>query len=362
MSRDRRVPRPQWKIKSNPSHRSLDYRQSEKRRGSPSRSSLDYRKKQGVRRARSVERAPRHRRRERAESSRKSLQKSASSKRAQIVPSSSQDNYRSDIHSAFQSVRGGRGCTDGKCFVYTDQKKNQAKNQVKKTKKVQPKTVRPEEMKDVVILGHSFIRNLHSLVTSRQESRKPASFPMSISFNLQEVVAHWVYDGGLKVADINVEYFVQIAKANPRIVYMQLADNDLGGKDLPKSVARATIDLAKGLANSEMKICIVIISKALPGEAKTRHLEVSVERYNQKVEAFNTYLDTELMHPGAAKSRKVNPESCVDPRVWVWDHRRFGPRINLHQDGVHLNEAGLRALYYSIRSAIQIGLLPQWDK
>jgi hypothetical protein len=278
---------------------------------------------------------------------------------------SSQDSYRSDIHSAFQSVRGGRGERGRKRFVYPSEKghgKSQAKNQVKKTKTVQPKTVRPEEMKDVVILGHSFIRNLHSLVTSNKDHRKPASFPMSKTFNLQEVVAHWVYDSGLKVSDINVDYFVQIAKANPRIIYMQLADNDLGGKGLPKSIARATIDLAKGLADSEMKVCIVIISKALPREAKTRHMEVSVERYNEKVDAFNTYLEMELIHLWAAKSRKVRPESFVDPRVWVWDHRRFGPRINLHQDGVHFNEAGLRALYYSIRSAIQIGLLPQWDK
>jgi hypothetical protein len=106
---------------------------------------------------------------------------------------------------------------------------------------------------------------------------------------------------------------------------------------------------------------MVIISKALPREAKNSHMKVSVERYNQKVAAFNTYLEKELIHPDTPKSRKVNPQSFVDPKIWVWDHRRFGPRVNLHRDGVHLNEAGLRALYYSIRSAIQIGLLHKWD-
>jgi hypothetical protein len=236
------------------------------------------------------------------------------------------------------------------------------KSQKKQKVKVHRPPVRPQDKKRVVILGHSLIRNLYNLITDHPNNKQVASFPLKTDFDLQEVTCKWKYRTGMQVRDLGKKEFDMIAQDKPRLLYLHLADNDLGTLDFPKKVAKTIIDVAKGIVECPgSSIQLIIISKAFPRERATRFMDVSVVRFNEKVDAFNTFLEEELMTKWGKGSRKVEPRSFKNPKIWVWDHRRFGPRVNLHPDGIHLSEEGLRALYYSLRGLLHIALQPEWN-
>jgi lysophospholipase L1-like esterase len=271
----------------------------------------------------------------------------------------SQEKYRSDIHHR-DSYRQKKG--DHRAGGRPHARPHQEKRRVKGQKKVSKKLVRPQDKKLVMLLGHSQLRNLFDLADSPHKSREFASLPLRTNFDLNEIYCHWRVRSGLKIKDMGLKEFDMLDREQPKILYIQLADNDLGSNDLPRNVAQMAVNVARIIVDDPTSsVKLVIISKALPREGTTVHMKVSLTRFNRKVEAFNTFLQDELMSPWGKSHEKVEPRSFTDPRIWVWDHRRFGPRLDLKRDGVHLNEKGERALYYSIRGALQIALQPEWD-
>lgn len=158
-------------------------------------------------------------------------------------------------------------------------------------------------------------------------------------FDLNQCLIRCKGSGGWKVSDtarFQTAFAPFLLEFKPRIVYIQIGENDLCTSELqPLTLASSIEDLASKLLN-EFNVELVFV-----GELFTRQktLSVSPELYEENRKRTNMYLTTLLEGQS---------------RVRLWKHRRIFGSSNpiFADDGVHLCEGGQLRFYRSLRLAL----------
>ena len=190
---------------------------------------------------------------------------------------------------------------------------------------------------NILILGHSFVRRLHTFLTEHHDRR--AAHDMNLAHenvSFLGIGRRTVSKTVSKMLSFDLD---KIKAFQPKVIILELGTNDLcvvGQR--PESVGSDIEHLVQVLHDhcgaEFIMVCLVIYRSAIPPH---------VPDVSHRVDLLNKYL-------------KVVREPL--PYAEAWNHRGLqSPSIAvLCQDGVHLNEAGNYALYRSYRGAILFAL------
>ena len=184
---------------------------------------------------------------------------------------------------------------------------------------------------NALLLGHSLVRRMQEFITRSSDDR------FLDTLNLQETCnISWQGTGGRTVARVHRFDMGVITALRLAILVLELVSNDICyPRRTPLSVARSIMTLVKN-AFEEMDVQFIIICQVL--HRKNPPLS-PYSFYNNNVNKSNRYLKNALQEVTYAT---------------LWRHRGLSnPSINIfHDDGIHLNCIGHKALYKSYRGAI----------
>ena len=185
----------------------------------------------------------------------------------------------------------------------------------------------------VLILGHSFVRRLREFVRCRAHGHT-----FYVDFNLtQQCDVSILGIGGRTVDKIMRHDLHQIRRMAPEIVILELGSNDLCDESCDAESVSLAIEALVELLHKDMNVRFTMVCEVIPRE------KPPYTSYNEKVYQLNSYLHKALNNASFAKT---------------WRHRGLSnPAVNIYMpDGIHLNEAGNKALYRSYRGAILFAL------
>jgi len=188
---------------------------------------------------------------------------------------------------------------------------------------------------NVLIVGHSFVKRLHSDLQCKFDLRA------AVDFNLAQtstVSLHGI--GGLTVLRLAQELRLLFASEPlPGVVIFEIGTNDLSSQS-PEVVIGVVLDLVDYLRSVESSAAVGVC-KVIP--RRQRGTGLPLEDFNNKAATFNKML-----------------EALFDDHqfVFVWEHIKLQSlsRRVLLSDGIHLNAHGQYCLYRSYRGAIFQGI------
>ena len=161
----------------------------------------------------------------------------------------------------------------------------------------------------VLILGHSFIRHLHGLIT------RSHSFSAKLGIQLPDFICKWHSVGGRTIAKV-LQYDLGVVRDfGPDIITLQLGTNDLVDNS-PLTVGSALEHLVT-LLHDEYKVDLICVCQTLLCSS-------SNVLFNKNVGLLSKYLKT-ILEP--------------IPYAFFWSHWGFWRTKSpfLARDGVHLN-------------------------
>lgn len=180
--------------------------------------------------------------------------------------------------------------------------------------------------KRVLILGHSFIRRLHVLITSSHNS----AYTSKLGIATPAFICKWHGVGGRTIAKV-LKYDLSVVKDfGPDIIILQLGTNDLVCSS-PLTVGSSLEHLVT-LLHDDYKVDLICVCQTLRRSS-------SEVLFNKNVGLLTRYLKT-VLEP--------------IPYALFWSHRGFWKTKStfLSGDGVHLNGRGQHKFYRSLRGAV----------
>ncbi len=152
--------------------------------------------------------------------------------------------------------------------------------------------------------------------------------------------------GGLNLGRLSAQHGT-VAPAGgpvPKIVYIQVAGNDVDGIVPVNELAAGLVSFAMTLHQDGVQV--VVLSMALH---RTRPIHCSRRAYESRCLEFNIRMKELLIRPGS--SRRPD-DRALHAGIWLWEHQKLMVRPPL-KDDIHLTEdTGLKRLYWSIRLAL----------
>ena len=183
----------------------------------------------------------------------------------------------------------------------------------------------------VLIFGHSFIDRLQNSVRA---------CPTLLSdFGLKQCIVNLAGFSGLcigkKLDQLSRILSLLFSDDGYDIAILQLGSNDINTDTTPVELGSRIVDFAKYLITSQgIKIVYIcqIFTRQRPRYIRPDHYEVLRQGVNDHLEL--------LLHG--------------DPHIKYWAHKRIfqSPLQLFLEDGVHLNVAGTKKFYKSLRQAI----------
>ena len=182
---------------------------------------------------------------------------------------------------------------------------------------------------NVLILGHSFVRNFKADLAARFDPRVGEDFGLHGSANV-----HLYGVGDRTVSSLRSFDVPVISRTAPEVVILEIGTKDLS-QNGPEVVASDIEDFACFLPK-EFRVRIVCICHVIPRGPSCQHGGAS---FNTKVKTLHEVLATLV-------------ESI--PGIFCWFHKGLTNPVRavLLPDGVHLNTLGQYLLYRSYRGAI----------
>ena len=198
----------------------------------------------------------------------------------------------------------------------------------------------------VAIIGHSMVHDVWKRAVM-QGSVLNAGVPGAL--------ATWQVKRGMNWAWFKEAVLPNLCVAEPRVVYIQLVDNDLDSIMGLEVIRDAYVSQARALVASGVEI--VILSMALHRHPSKgfKCPSMTQESYSERINSFNSMMRQSLLvNPDRPVKGPVGQERYTIPRVWWWEHQRLrsDPPASVSGDGVHLSQAGTDRLYKSIRNAV----------
>lgn len=195
-----------------------------------------------------------------------------------------------------------------------------------------------ENRPQVLLLGHSFMRRLYYDLI---DNVLPADF------GLAQCVVDCFGLGGYRLCkrdnDATKHAFWQsfgdkINSLQPKIVVLQVGENDVDSSVPALNVASAIEEVAAWLNNS-VNIPLVMVCELFPRE----NTRISPMEYEEKRKLTNTILETMVSVHGGVR---------------FWKHRRiFQAQTDIFaSDGIHLSPFGQQRYHRSLRYAIMMAV------
>lgn len=193
-------------------------------------------------------------------------------------------------------------------------------------------------MEQVLYAGHSYVTRLHKFMVKTNRE--------NFEFNPRRTQVKLSGRGGATIPKlVSNGLFEKLAEQRPIVLIFDVGTNDIDrrGADaikLATDLVRLAVHCTQGFQSLRKVLFCPVLPRG-PGRFQARTAD-----FQRKAELFNTT----LKHLCAQKA--VPNVSMV-----VLKHVRFTALVpSLLCDGVHLNEAGLKRYYFSLRTAIVAAL------
>ena len=175
-----------------------------------------------------------------------------------------------------------------------------------------------EVRKNVLILGHSYVRRLAQFVYTSSMDVSP-----NFGINIAKCKVFYARFGGASVHRIHQELRKEVNRVQPSVVILQVGSNDVKrNSDDPEELATRVLQLARRLVN-DFGIAHVVVSQLFLRN------KTYCTRYNEIVQMMNTHLHDQLQG-----------ERCIS----FWRHFGFWNaevrELLQHKDKIHFNDLG----------------------
>lgn len=186
----------------------------------------------------------------------------------------------------------------------------------------------------ILILGHSFIRRFRDYLTS--------SPTLNLNLNISSVQQHaYLFEGGCKLTGRSFQCLMHnvhlhLATTNIHAIYISLGTNDLDSGMPPLEVARHIWALARRLCSLYRPRYVFI--------------EEIIHRNPDKFPGFANLADIanqEIKRLILSGNRITRPICFL--KLFNFNNPKYPVLL---EDGVHLNQRGVRKYYRSVRGAI----------
>ena len=202
----------------------------------------------------------------------------------------------------------------------------------------------PMDVKQVVILGHSILRNLKHYA-STTKNRDPTFF-------WDQVRVSWLVKGGLSYKRLQKHFKAEIEQILPDIIYMQVAENDVNSRWSATKIGRKYWNLAKSWVDG-LGVGIIILSIVTPREKPT---VITKKAYQKKAFKVNTFWKDRVLVNNKFPKGQVVLQHYKDPRIWLWGQERLANHPSFKSDGVHFKGASMKRLYFNLQRALKAAL------
>lgn len=201
----------------------------------------------------------------------------------------------------------------------------------------------------VAIVGHSFIRRLHDHI--------PYNPRLRTMLDISEIWVEWFCKGGytfqrFRDNKLNDGMGLDDMLAwEPDIVYIEMATNDLDSADSHLTVAQRAMTMINDLLQAKVKVIIL-------GEVLHRYADgfLLAGQFNEKADQYNLFMKQTLINTNVPRN---HPDRFRNHNIIWWEHMKLkASQFQLYlDDGIHLtDDPGLKRLYFSIRTAVLVGL------
>lgn len=205
------------------------------------------------------------------------------------------------------------------------------------------------EKGQIVVLGHSFVRNLEQDI-----DLKKGNFQANLGLHSDRAGVIFASVGGWKIPEVRQHVFRSGTSYlnslyNLKTVILVIGGNDLAKPIDPDVIAMQIIELALKLSNRGTGGHVLVSQILHRGQNRAYNYlrtESKVVSYNKRVDSVNAQLKKHL----------------VGPHVLFWAFRGNGSRVDtgaryLARDQIHLSYAGQKKFYAHIRGAATWSML-----
>ena len=177
-----------------------------------------------------------------------------------------------------------------------------------------------------LLLGHSFVRRIGEFV-----DRSEAGEQYRRDFNLANVCVVDIFDVGGRTVDKTIRFdLATIRSTAPNVLVFDLGTNDVCDIVCDAETVALSLVAFTELLLTDFYLKFIVVCQILPRKCQP------FAGYNDRVNQVNTLVSEALQNI---------------PRTKFWQHRGliYATTDKYSYDGIHLNDAGQRALYRSYR-------------
>ena len=207
-------------------------------------------------------------------------------------------------------------------------------------------------MRDILILGHSHVRNLRKFV---DQERLRDSRVVS-NFGYADVSIHFLAKGGKTVRSSLQQDSREIERLRPNAIIVMLGDNDISEDSSGEEIGALLVTFASKLHSLAPRATIMLTSVLPRFEPKVLNQRgrkaVAAEQYNGIAHASNLFMSDPTNRPDYClfwwHSKFATKDAASGD---ITQMPRYRKRI-VRRDGVHLTPVGNFDLYKSLIGAI----------